>query len=99
MLSVTNRYRAEHNATALIWNNSLADSSLQWAKQCHWKHSVRWILSLDLSLSLPSLLCLSKSLKIKSGKKGKKKKSQNILTNLPCRKAHPVKISPWASQT
>jgi len=39
MLNVTNRFRAEHNANALIWNNSLADTSSKWAKECRWKHS------------------------------------------------------------
>jgi len=38
-LSVSNRFRAQHNASALVWNDTLADSALQWAKQCHWKHS------------------------------------------------------------
>ncbi|PGH12681.1 hypothetical protein AJ80_06624 [Polytolypa hystricis UAMH7299] len=38
-LSVTNRYRSEHNARALSWNESLADSALDWADECLWKHS------------------------------------------------------------
>ena len=39
-LDVTNRYRKEHHADAVKWNNSLADTALDWAKRCKWEHSV-----------------------------------------------------------
>ncbi|KAK2879433.1 hypothetical protein FQN49_000893 [Arthroderma sp. PD_2] len=39
ILGTSNRYRAEHNATDLIWNNTLAHIALKWAKKCKWKHS------------------------------------------------------------
>ncbi|OJD16551.1 hypothetical protein AJ78_03288 [Emergomyces pasteurianus Ep9510] len=39
VLTVTNRYRHEHNATALTWNPTLEASSRHWARQCHWAHS------------------------------------------------------------
>ncbi|KAL3496486.1 CAP domain-containing protein [Aspergillus germanicus] len=39
VLSTTNDYRAEHNASALTWNDTLADYAKQWAKGCIWEHS------------------------------------------------------------
>ncbi|PGH05310.1 hypothetical protein GX51_03031 [Blastomyces parvus] len=39
ILAVTNRYRRDHNATALTWNLTLESSSRRWARQCHWAHS------------------------------------------------------------
>ncbi|PGH34358.1 recyclin-1 [[Emmonsia] crescens] len=39
ILAVTNRYRRDHNATALTWNRTLEASSRHWARQCHWAHS------------------------------------------------------------
>ncbi|QSS54757.1 hypothetical protein I7I53_02415 [Histoplasma capsulatum var. duboisii H88] len=39
ILTITNRYRREHNATALTWNRTLESSSRRWARQCHWAHS------------------------------------------------------------
>lgn len=41
VLNVTNRYRAQHDASALTWNNSLTAYAENWAKKCLWKHSVR----------------------------------------------------------
>lgn len=48
MLDVSNKYRYEHNATNLKWNDTLAQSAYDWAKQCRWKHSVRIIPFLPL---------------------------------------------------
>ncbi|OXV05865.1 hypothetical protein Egran_06367 [Elaphomyces granulatus] len=39
VLGVTNLYRQYHNASALIWNDTLADYAQRWANQCQWKHS------------------------------------------------------------
>ncbi|KAJ9305745.1 hypothetical protein DTO217A2_4815 [Paecilomyces variotii] len=39
VLNVTNRYRAQHDASALTWNNSLTAYAENWAKKCLWKHS------------------------------------------------------------
>jgi hypothetical protein len=41
MLNVTNRYRKEHHADALTWNETLAATAQDWADKCKWKHSVR----------------------------------------------------------
>lgn len=41
ILNQTNYYRREHNASALIWNETLATYAKQWAEPCDWKHSVR----------------------------------------------------------
>jgi uncharacterized protein YkwD len=41
MLKVTNEYRANHDASPLKWNDTLADYSREWAEACIWKHSVR----------------------------------------------------------
>lgn len=40
VLSISNDYRNEHDACTLTWNDTLADYSRNWAKQCKWKHSV-----------------------------------------------------------
>lgn len=48
ILNVTNEYRVGHNATALTWNDTLAEYADYWAKKCLWEHSVR--------MHLPSLL-------------------------------------------
>lgn len=40
VLDVTNLYRQYHNASALTWNDTLADYAQRWANQCQWKHSV-----------------------------------------------------------
>ncbi|OAX82912.1 hypothetical protein ACJ72_02737 [Emergomyces africanus] len=39
ILAVTNRYRRDHNATALSWNRTLEASSRRWTRQCRWAHS------------------------------------------------------------
>ncbi|EQL31142.1 hypothetical protein RJZ56_006468 [Blastomyces dermatitidis] len=39
ILAVTNKYRWDHNATALTWNLTLESSSRRWARQCRWAHS------------------------------------------------------------
>jgi hypothetical protein len=40
VLNVTNTYRKQHNATALNWNESLADGAGSWSEKCEFKHSV-----------------------------------------------------------
>lgn len=40
-LSTTNAYRSTHNASSLVWNETLASFANQWARTCLWKHSVR----------------------------------------------------------
>ncbi|KAL2852997.1 hypothetical protein BJX68DRAFT_233721 [Aspergillus pseudodeflectus] len=40
VLSTTNHYRAQHNASALTWNDTLADYAKHWAEGCIWEHSV-----------------------------------------------------------
>lgn len=44
ILNQTNYYRRRHNASALIWNETLATYAKKWAEPCNWKHSVRKIL-------------------------------------------------------
>ncbi|KAL2852524.1 CAP domain-containing protein [Aspergillus pseudoustus] len=39
VLSTTNDYRAQHNASALTWNDTLADYAGRWAEGCIWEHS------------------------------------------------------------
>ncbi|KAJ5171230.1 Allergen V5/Tpx-1-related protein [Penicillium coprophilum] len=39
MLKVTNEYRANHEASPLEWNDTLAEYSREWAEACIWKHS------------------------------------------------------------
>jgi uncharacterized protein YkwD len=34
-----NKYRAIHGVGNLIWDNTLAQYALNYAKQCQWKHS------------------------------------------------------------
>jgi recyclin-1 len=41
ILNQTNYYRRQHNASDLIWNETLATYAKQWAEPCAWKHSVR----------------------------------------------------------
>ena len=43
MLNSTNFYRAQHNATDLTWNETLATYATSYAEKCLWKHSVRWL--------------------------------------------------------
>ena len=40
VLNGTNTYRAQHNATAVTWNQSLADYAGKWGNMCIFKHSV-----------------------------------------------------------
>lgn len=40
ILNVTNTYRKQHNATALKWNDTLADFAEDWSKKCNFEHSV-----------------------------------------------------------
>jgi len=39
VLDKTNQYRAEHNAPALTWDDSLANEGQTWANKCDFKHS------------------------------------------------------------
>lgn len=39
VLNGTNTYRAQHNATAVTWNQSLADYAGKWGNVCIFKHS------------------------------------------------------------
>lgn len=43
-LSLTNTVRQQHNASALMWNKTLAIYALNWADRCLWKHSVRFLM-------------------------------------------------------
>ncbi|RJE23033.1 hypothetical protein PHISCL_04638 [Aspergillus sclerotialis] len=36
---MTNTYRAQHNATSLVWNDALVSYARDWAQSCMWKHS------------------------------------------------------------
>ncbi|GAA5861516.1 hypothetical protein JCM8547_008057 [Rhodosporidiobolus lusitaniae] len=44
-LTAHNDFRATHNASALSWNDTLADAAERWAKNCVWKHSEGSLLS------------------------------------------------------
>lgn len=44
VLQVSNDYRRSHDAQPLVWNESLTDYALNWAKACVWRHSVRYSL-------------------------------------------------------
>ncbi|KAL4929195.1 putative extracellular SCP domain protein Pry1 [Aspergillus undulatus] len=39
ILKTTNAYRAAYNASALTWNDTLADFAKSWAGGCNWEHS------------------------------------------------------------
>lgn len=39
-LRVSNEYRSAHNATPLVWNETLMEYAQNWADTCIWKHSV-----------------------------------------------------------
>ncbi|KAL4948287.1 CAP domain-containing protein [Aspergillus filifer] len=39
VLDATNAYRKAYNASALSWNNTLADFARDWARTCVWEHS------------------------------------------------------------
>lgn len=40
ILSISNTYRRQHNATGLKWNASLADVAGKWSEGCKFEHSV-----------------------------------------------------------
>ena len=40
ILNSTNFYRAQHNATVLKWNETLASYAAAYVRRCKWKHSV-----------------------------------------------------------
>ncbi|KAG2027671.1 hypothetical protein GB937_000111 [Aspergillus fischeri] len=40
VLSTSNAYRREHNASQLTWNETLTKYAKHWAEGCKWKHSV-----------------------------------------------------------
>ncbi|PLB45277.1 PR-1-like protein, partial [Aspergillus steynii IBT 23096] len=39
VLSASNAYRGAHNATHLVWNETLTAYARDWAEKCKWKHS------------------------------------------------------------
>jgi uncharacterized protein YkwD len=39
VLNITNSYRQQHNASALTWNDTLADTAKEWAEKCGFEHS------------------------------------------------------------
>lgn len=41
VLNSTNYYRAQHQASALTWDNELSVYAQDYAKKCLWQHSVR----------------------------------------------------------
>jgi uncharacterized protein YkwD len=58
VLNVTNFYRQRHNASALTWNDTLANYAQNWANGCQWKHSVGNF-SFCIIRALRKLLCSS----------------------------------------
>jgi uncharacterized protein YkwD len=40
ILSASNAYRQDHNASQLTWNETLTRYAKDWAEGCKWKHSV-----------------------------------------------------------
>lgn len=52
ILSSSNTYRKEHNASDLVWNETLTRYAKDWAEGCKWKHSVRPTFLLYLSVCL-----------------------------------------------
>ena len=40
VLKVTNEYRSTHDASPLVWNDTLTEYARDWAEACIWKHSV-----------------------------------------------------------
>ena len=58
VLSASNTYRRAHNATDLLWNETLTDYAHAWAQKCKWKHSVSWPSLIHVTpLSLLPILC------------------------------------------
>ena len=56
-LNVTNSFRQQHNASALTWDDTLANYAQNWTNGCQWGHSVG-----DFSFhieQLQKLLCSS----------------------------------------
>lgn len=51
VLLASNRYRSEHQAIHLVWNETLTDYALDWAKRCIWKHSVRVYICLQYHMN------------------------------------------------
>jgi hypothetical protein len=43
VLSASNTYRRDHNASQLSWNETLTTYAKHWAEGCKWKHSVSLI--------------------------------------------------------
>lgn len=41
VLAYSNDYRRGHNASALVWNETLTEYAADWARGCKWEHSVR----------------------------------------------------------
>lgn len=39
VLDVTNTYRKQHNATTVMWNETLAEFAADWGKRCKFEHS------------------------------------------------------------
>ncbi|CAI7604858.1 unnamed protein product [Penicillium pancosmium] len=39
VLKVTNEYRRTHDASPLVWNETLTEYAKKWAESCIWKHS------------------------------------------------------------
>lgn len=39
ILNSTNVFRTQHNASSLIWNDTLVNVAKDWANECQWKHS------------------------------------------------------------
>lgn len=60
VLEVSNEYRASHDASPLVWNETLVEYSRQWADTCLWKHSVCRLFSLLAGyVSMSQLTCHS----------------------------------------
>lgn len=49
VIRVSNEYRQAHDASPLVWNDTLVQYSRKWAQTCIWKHSVRIALSFIVS--------------------------------------------------
>lgn len=52
ILTTANRYRSEHGAPDLTWNDTLATQAADWAKTCNWRYSVRPLLSSSILLAV-----------------------------------------------
>lgn len=40
VLNATNTFRAQHNASDLVWNETLAEFAVDWSEECGFEHSV-----------------------------------------------------------